>query len=68
MANLSITKSSCFELFGDGKYGVVFSERVDGKKIFTDYLEVLFLIFSKMGNVVFFRCKNFEYNGNTTYI
>ena len=26
---------SCFELFGDGKYGLFFSRKVDGKMIFT---------------------------------
>ena len=28
-------KSSCFELFGDGKYGLLFSQKVDGKMIYT---------------------------------
>ena len=28
-------KSSCLELFGDGKYGIFFSEKVDGEMIFT---------------------------------
>ena len=32
-----LLKSSCFELFGDGKYGLFFSQKVDGKMIFTDY-------------------------------
>ena len=27
--------SSCFELFGDGKYDLFFSQKVDGKMIFT---------------------------------
>ena len=30
-----LLKSSCFELFGDGKYGLFFSQKVDGKMIFT---------------------------------
>ena len=30
-------KSSCFEIFGDGKYGLSLSQKVDGKMIFTGY-------------------------------
>ena len=30
-----LLRSSCFELFGDGKYGLFFSQNVDGKMIFT---------------------------------
>ena len=30
-----LLKSSCFELFGDGKYDLFFSQKVDGKMIFT---------------------------------
>ena len=30
-----LLESSCFELFGDGKYGLFFSQKVDGKMIFT---------------------------------
>ena len=30
-----LLRSSCFELFGDGKYGLFFSQKVDGKMIFT---------------------------------
>ena len=30
-----LPKSSCFELFGDGKYGLFFSQKVDWKMIFT---------------------------------
>ena len=30
-----LLKSSCFELFGDGKYGLFFSQKVDVKVIFT---------------------------------
>ena len=29
-----LLKSSCFELSGDGKYGLFFSQKVDGKMIF----------------------------------
>ena len=38
-------KSSCFDLFGNGKYGLFFSQEVDGKMIFTDYWKVLVLNF-----------------------
>ena len=31
-----LLKSSCFELFGDTKYGLFLSQEVDGKMIFTD--------------------------------
>ena len=30
-----LLKSSCFELFDDGKYGIFFSQKVDGNMIFT---------------------------------
>ena len=30
-----LLRSFCFELFGDGKYGLFFSQKVDGKMIFT---------------------------------
>ena len=30
-----LLRSSCFELFGDGKYGLFFSQKVDGKMIYT---------------------------------
>ena len=30
-----LLKSSCFELFGDRKYGLFYSQEVDGKMIFT---------------------------------
>ena len=30
-----LLRSSCFELFGDGKYSLFFSQKVDGKMIFT---------------------------------
>ena len=34
--NKLMKSSSCFQLFGDRKYGLFFSQKVDGKKIFTD--------------------------------
>ena len=51
-----LLKSSCFELFRDVKYGLVLSQKVDGKMIFTDYWTVLVLN-SVMGNTVFFSVK-----------
>ena len=30
-----LLKSSCFELFDDGKYSLIFSQEIDGKMIFT---------------------------------
>ena len=52
-----LLESSCFELFGDWKYGLFLSQEVDGKMIFTGYWEVLVLNFSVMGNTVFFSAK-----------
>ena len=52
-----LLKSSCFELFGGGKYGIFLSQEVDGKMIFTGYREVLVLNFSVMGNTIFFSAK-----------
>ena len=49
-----LLESSCFELFGDGKYGLFFSQNIDGNMIFTDYWKVLVLNFSVIGNTVFF--------------
>ena len=50
-------KRSCFELFGDGKYGL-FWVNVGGKMIFTGYGEIIVLNFSEMGNTVFLTAKN----------
>ena len=52
-----LRKSSCFELFGGGKYGLLLSQEVDGKMIFTGYREVLVLNFSVMGNTTFSLAK-----------
>ena len=38
-----LLKSSCFDLFGNGKYGLFLRQKVDGKMIFTDYWKVVFL-------------------------
>ena len=48
-----LLKSSYRELFRNGKYGLVMSQNVDGKMIFTDYWKVLVLNFSVMRNMVF---------------
>ena len=40
-----LLKSSCFNLFGNGKYGLFLSQKVDGNMIFTDYWKVLVLKF-----------------------
>ena len=53
-----LLRSSCFELFGDGKYGLFLSQDVDGKMIFTGYWKVLVSNFSVMGNTVFFQPKS----------
>ena len=53
-----LLKSSCFELFGGGKYGLFLSQEVDGKMIFTGYWEVLVLNFSVIGNTVFFESRS----------
>ena len=36
--NYWLLKSSCFKLFSDGKYGLFFSQKVDGKMIITWFL------------------------------
>ena len=41
-----LLKSSCFELFGDRKYALFFSQKVDGKIIFTCYHCFYILYFS----------------------
>ena len=48
-----LLKSSCFNLFRNGKYGLFLNQKVDGNMIFTDYWKVLVLTFSEMGNTVF---------------
>ena len=52
-----LLKSSCFELFRGGKYGLSFSQKVDGKMIFNNYWKILVLNFLKVGNIVFFWAK-----------
>ena len=61
-------ESSCFELFGEGKYGLLFIQKVDvgwyflphGIPCFFDYGKVLVLKFSEMGNTAFFWFKKFD--------
>ena len=52
-----LLKSSCFDLFGNGKCGLFLSQKVDGKMIFTDYWKGLVLNFSLMGNTFFFESR-----------
>ena len=57
-----LLKSSCFDFFENGKYGLFLSQKSDGKMIFTDYWKVLVLNFSVMGNMVFFWVKKLMEN------
>ena len=54
-----LLKSSCFDHFGNGKYGLFWAKRLMERwyLIFTSYWRVLVLIFSVMGNTVFFWVK-----------
>ena len=51
-------KSSCFNLFRNGKYGLFLSQKVGEKMISTDYWTGLALNFLVMGNMVFFGPRN----------
>ena len=53
-----LLKSSCFGLFGNGKYGLFLRQKVNEKMIFTDYWNVLVLNFSEKENAVFFEAKS----------
>ena len=53
-----LLKSSCFGLFGNGKYGLLLRQKVNEKMIFTDYWNVLVLNFSEKENAVFFEAKS----------
>ena len=46
-----LLKSSCFEFFGKGKYGLFLSKHFDGKMVFTCVFELL-MIFQELGNMV----------------
>ena len=50
-------KSSCFELFDDGKYSFFWVKKLIEKMIYTDYWETLVLNFSVMGNTIFSSAK-----------
>ena len=52
-----LLKSSCFEFFGDGKYGLFWVKKLIETMTFTDYWKVLVLNFSVVGNTVFFGVK-----------
>ena len=52
-----LLKGYCFEILGDGKYGLFSNQIVDGRMIFTEYWKVLVLKFWEMGNAVFFWAK-----------
>ena len=54
-----LLKSSCFNLFENGKYSLFLSQKVDGNMMFTDYWKGLVLNFSVVGNTVFFSAKAF---------
>ena len=54
---LLITKSSCFDLFGDGEIRSFLSQEFGRKMIFSGYWEFLVLNFSVMGNTAFFSGK-----------
>ena len=49
-----LPKGSCFEFFGNGKYGLLLSQKFDEMMIFTDYWKIFVLKFSVVGNTVFF--------------
>ena len=53
-----LLESSCFELFGNGKYGLFLRQKVNEKMIFTDYWNVLVLNFSGMKSTAFFEAKS----------
>ena len=52
-----LLKNSCFEMFGEGKYSLFSSQKVDENMISIEYWKVLVLQFWEMGNMVFFRGK-----------
>ena len=53
-----LLKGSCFQIFGDWKYDLFSSQKVDGKMKVTEYWKVLVLNFSKMEYIVFFEPKS----------
>ena len=55
-----LLKSSCFGLFGNGKYGLFLRQKVNEKMIFTDYWNVLVLNFSGRKIRSFFEAKSWS--------
>ena len=53
-----LLKSYCIKIFGDGKYGGLFSQKADENIIFIDYWKVLAYNFLEMWNTAFFWAKN----------
>ena len=53
-----LMESSCFELFGNGKYGLFLWQKINEKMIFTDYWNALVLNFSGIENTTFFEAKS----------
>ena len=52
-----LLRSSCFKIFGDGKYCLFSSQNVDANMVFIDYWKILVLNFSQIRNMVFFWAK-----------
>ena len=63
-----LLKSSCFELFGDRKYGLFFSQKIDGKMIFTCYHCFYILYFSAFSDFRFFHSSLYSRNTFSTKI
>ena len=57
---LLITEKFLFQLFQNGKYVLLVSQKVDAKMTFTNYWKCLVLNFSGMGNTVFFLSQNVD--------
>ena len=53
-----LLESSCFELFGNGKYSLFLRQKINEKMIFTDYWNALVLNFSGIENTTFFEAKS----------
>ena len=53
-----LLESSCFELFGNGKYSLFLRQKINEKMIFTDYWNALVLNFSGMENTTVFEAKS----------
>ena len=53
-----LLKSSCFNIFANGKHGLFLTQKFDWKMIFTDYWKGLVLNFSVVWNTVFFESRS----------